>query len=59
MNTYRMKKASVWLGFVAVMGLRPVLGFAAPATPRVDDAGVTGRIAYEVDGDIWVMDVVN
>src|SRR5215213_3177512 len=56
MNTCRMRKSGVLLGFVAVLGLGPTLGFAAPATPRADDAGPTGRIAYEVDGDVWVMD---
>jgi Tol biopolymer transport system component len=57
MHTCRLRKSSVLLGFVAVIGLHPVLGFAAPTTPSVDDAGLTGRIAYEIDGDIWVMDV--
>jgi hypothetical protein len=27
-------------------------GMTVPATPRTDPAALTGRIAYEVDGDI-------
>jgi Tol biopolymer transport system component len=53
MNPCRIRTSRIVLVFSAVLALPPVLSGATPATPSTD---VPGRIAYEVDGDLWVMD---
>ena len=56
MATCQMRMRSLLLVVATVISLHPTLGTTAPATPRTDRAALTGRIAYEVDGDIWIMD---